>query len=392
MRHGKGDADSDFDAKMAAMTASSLVGRDGRRYPIDQPRWRGDDGSPLLVSPQPGISRQEIASSVRSQWRYAAALPAEMAPISLGEGATPLLDVRISDIDLAVKAEWFNPTASFKDRGTSVMVSLLAHQSVSEILEDSSGNGGASVAAYAAAAGIDAKILVPEATAPAKTLQTRMYGARVEFVAGSRQATAQEALRQSTERFYASHNWHPFFIEGVKLLAYEVWEDLEFSSPDAILVPAGAGSLVLGCALGFAELQRLGAIDSTPRLLAVQPSNCSPLAQAFAAGARVATARPWAPTLADGTAIAQPVRDVEVLGAVRGSGGTIVAVAESSIAPAVRELAARGLYVEPTSAIVIAALPELVRSGAISAGDRVVAVLTGSGLKAPDAAQRILET
>ena len=209
------------------------------RYPLDEPRWCGDDGSPLLVEPLPGITRADVDASVRSQWRYAAALPLALKPVSLGEGCTPLLDVRIDDVDLAVKPEWFNPTASFKDRGTTVMVSLLAHQGVAELLEDSSGNGGASVAAYAAAAGIHAKILAPDSTSEAKTLQSRMHGAELELIPGSRQATADEAVRQSSERFYASHNWHPFFLQGTKLIAYEIWEDLGFHAPDAVLLPAG---------------------------------------------------------------------------------------------------------------------------------------------------------
>jgi threonine synthase len=252
---------------------------------------------------------------------------------------------------------------------------------VTETLEDSSGNAGVSVAAYAAAAGLDARILAPKTTSPLKTQQIRMHGAELELVAGSRQATAEEALRQSAERFYASHNWHPFFLQGTKLLAYEVWEDLGFSAPDAVLVPAGAGSLVLGCSIGFTELLRAGCIDAVPRLLAVQPQNCSPLAAAFAAGDRAAAWDECTPTLAEGAAISKPVRDIEVLAAVRRSGGAIVAVPEPAIAPAVFELAAKGLYVEPTSALVVAALPELRRTGAIGFRDRVVAVLSGSGIR-----------
>ena len=118
-----------------------------------------------------------------------------------------------------------------------------------------------------------------------------MHGAALELVPGPRQATADEAVRQSSERFYASHNWHPFFLQGTKLIAYEIWEDLGFRAPDAVLVPAGAGSLALGCSIGFNELLRAGAIEQLPRLLVVQPENCSPLARAFAAGApSVATA------------------------------------------------------------------------------------------------------
>jgi threonine synthase len=318
-------------------------------------------------------------------------MPFPVAPVSLGEGCTPMLEVKLGGVSLQVKPEWFNPTASFKDRGTSVMMSVLAHQGIRDILEDSSGNGGASVAAYAAAAKIKAKILAPESTSEAKTLQSRMHGARVELVPGPRQATADEAVRQSSEQFYASHNWHPFFLQGTKLLAYEIWEGLGFRAPDAVLLPAGAGSLVLGCSIGFAELRRSGAIGHIPRLLVAQPENCSPLARAFAAGASLVEPRDWAPTMAEGTSIARPVRDIEVLAAVRSSGGAFVAVPEASIAPAVRELAAAGLYAEPTSAIVVAALPELLARGAVSAGDSVVTVLSGSGLKAAQLMTRILE-
>jgi threonine synthase len=366
---------------------AALIGRDGRRYPLAEPRWRGEDGSPLLVSPLPGITRTDIDHTVRSHWRYARALPLALAPVTLGEGCTPLLEQRIAGVDLLVKPEWFNPTGSFKDRGTSAMVSLLAHQGVPAILEDSSGNGGASVAAYAAAAGIAAKILAPESTSEAKLLQSRMHGAELELVPGPRQATADEAVRQSGERFYASHNWHPFFLQGTKLIAYEIWEQLGFDAPDAVLLPTGAGSLALGCSIGFNELLRAGEIDRIPRLLVAQPEHCSPLARAFATGADEAQDGDWQPTIAEGTSIARPVRDREVLHAVRESGGTIVAVPEDAIAPAVRTLASHGLYAEPTSAIVVAALQHLT----IERSETVVTVLTGSGLKAATAMARILD-
>ncbi|RVW02465.1 threonine synthase [Rhodococcus spongiicola] len=374
------------------MPPSTLVGRDGSHYPIDTPRWRAADGSPLLVSPLPGITGGDVDTSVRSQWRYSRALPFAMRPVSLGEGCTPMLDLTVEGITLHVKPEWFNPTGSFKDRGSSVMMSVLAHQGIEEILEDSSGNGGASVAAYAAAAGIHATILAPQSTSEAKLLQSRFHGARVDLVPGDRHATAVEAVRRSGELFYASHNWHPFFLQGTKLLAYEIWEDLGFGVPDAVLLPAGAGSLALGCSIGFDELVRSGAIEKPPRILVVQPQNCSPLVEAFTAGRPEVSREPgrWTPTVAEGTSIAVPVRDREVLDAVRASGGDMVAVPETAIGPAVRRLAARGLYAEPTSAMVIAALPDFLRHGSISESSIVVAILTGSGLKADRSMARLL--
>ncbi|WP_306205742.1 threonine synthase [Actinoplanes sp. RD1] len=370
---------------------TSLVDRAGRHYPLDEPRWRGDDGSPLMVTPLRGITRDDIAPHVRSQWRYAAALPDGIAqPVSLGEGCTPLLPFDLDGLHVSLKPEWFNPTASFKDRGTSVMMSLLRAQGVPAMLEDSSGNGGSSVAAYAAAAGIRATILAPESTSPAKIQQSRVHGATVELIPGSRQATADEAVRRSAGVFYASHNWHPFFLQGTKLLAYEIWEDLGFDAPDAVVLPCGAGSLVLGLHLGFGELLASGAITRRPRLLVAQPARCSPLASAFAAGRDTVTPGEWSPTIAEGTSIARPIRDREVLAAVRTSGGAMSAVPEEAIAPAAFELAGRGLYAEPTSAIVLPALRDFAARGDLIPGQTVVVILTGTALKSADTMGRLL--
>jgi len=363
------------------VSAAALIGRDGRRYPLTEPRWRGEDGSPLLVSPLPGITRADIDHAARSHWRYARALPLALAPLTLGEGCTPLLEQKIAGVDLLIKPEWFNPTGSFKDRGTSVMISLLAHQRVPAILEDSSGNGGASVAAYAAAAGIAAKILAPESTSGAKLLQSRMHGAELELVPGPRQATADEAVRQSGERFYASHNWHPFFLQGTKTLAYELWEDLGFTAPDNVVIPTGAGSNVLGCWIGFKELLAAGQIAKLPRIFVAQPLNCSPIDASFMTGAETLVERIVRPTIAEGTAIRRPVRLQEILQALRETDGKTVALTEEQIAAAVRRLAASGLYAEPTSASAAAAIEVLAQRGDIKASETTVALLTGTGLK-----------
>jgi threonine synthase len=364
-------------------TQPYLYDRSGARYPIAEARWRGDDGTPLMVSPLGGITRESVDRSDRSQWRYRAALPVDLPSwVSLGEGCTPMLRAEVDGISVRVKPEWFNPTASFKDRGTTVMMSVLASQGITEMLEDSSGNGGASVAAYAAAAGIKAKILAPESTSAAKIVQSRVHGAQIELVPGDRTATSDEAIRQADSRFYASHNWHPFFLQGTKLLAYEIWEDLGFAAPDNVIVPAGAGSLVLGCFIGFSELVASGAISRLPRILVAQPENCSPLARAFGAGLAQAADGAWQPTLAEGTSIARPVRDREVLAAVTSSGGGFQTVSEDEIPDAVLSLAAQGLYAEPTSSIAAAAVPGFVRQGLLRSGETTVMVLTGSGLKA----------
>ncbi|MFF8386974.1 pyridoxal-phosphate dependent enzyme [Streptomyces kanasensis] len=362
--------------------------RSGRTYALDPLRWRGDDGAPLTVSPLPGLTPSGVDTGTRSLWRYRAALPDVCGerPVSLGEGRTPLVEGTWDGEPVLFKLEWFSPTGSFKDRGSSVMVSALAASGVREVVEDSSGNGGSSVAAYGAAAGIGVTILVPEGTSPAKVLQTRAYGAAVDTVPGGRDETAAEALRRSADTCYAGHNWHPFFLQGTKTLAYELWEDLGFRAPDAVVTVAGAGSIVLGCDLGFSELLAAGRIPRLPRLLVAQPAACAPLHAAF----QGLPAPDFGPTIAEGTAIREPVRQPEVVDAIRRSGGDTVALSEEAIMAAARRLAASGLYAEPTSATAAAAVSLFRERGAIRDGETTVVVLTGSGLKAPVATDRLL--
>jgi threonine synthase len=356
---------------------SYLDPRTGRTWPLAVPRWCGDAREPLMLTPRTGIGRDQIAPT-RSLWRYAAALPfMPAAPISLGEGCTPLVEHALAGATALLKCEWFMPTGSFKDRGASVMLSLLRDQGVTAVLEDSSGNGGAAVSAYAAAGGMAATIFVPSSTSPAKTVQSRAAGATIELVPGSRQDCADAALAKSSEIFYASHNWHPFFLEGTKTLAYELWEDLSFIAPDNIIMPCGAGSNVLGCWLGFSELLRAGQIGRLPRLFAAQPAHCGPIARA-ALGLPAEEAKP---TIAEGTAIAQPIRLPECLAALRESGGGAVLLEEAEIAAASLSLARRGIYVEPTCAQAAAAFGRLLAAGRIAARETTVVVLTGTGLK-----------
>ncbi|MGO9742031.1 MAG: pyridoxal-phosphate dependent enzyme [Roseiarcus sp.] len=355
----------------------------GKTYPFLPPRWASDEGRPLAIAPLTGLGRDDIARETRSLWRYAAALPFPIAdPVTLGEGVTPLLARAWRGAKALFKLEWFSATGSFKDRGASVMISALRELGVTRVLEDSSGNGGAAIAAYAAAAGMRAKILVPAYTPAAKTVQMRAYGAQIELVPGTRQDTADEARRQSANIFYASHNWQPLFLQGTKTLAYELWEDLGFRAPDHVVVPCGAGSNVLGCDIGFDELERRGEIARRPRLHAIQPEACAPIARAFAAGVNVCPEIAPEPTIAEGTAIAKPVRGAEVLAAIRRCGGTALAVSESAIEAACRELASCGLYAEPTSAVAAAGLSRLLSEGRIAGGEVAVVVLTGGGLKA----------
>jgi len=357
--------------------------RNGRRYPLEVPRWCSDERTPLLVTPGAGLSRDDIDGRTRSLWRYQAALAVRIdRPISLGEGCTPLVEQAWGDLRPHFKLEWFNPTGSFKDRGSAVLLSFLRQIGVDAVLEDSSGNGGSSMAGLGAAGGMRVKILAPASTSPAKIAQVRAYGAEVQLVEGPREESEAEAIRQSSATFYASHNWQPFFLEGTKSLAYELWEDFGFRAPDNIVVPVGAGSSLLGCAFGFRELLQAGQIARLPRLFVAQPQNCSPIDASFKAGVDTPVARDVHKTIAEGTAIKNPMRLREIIGALRESGGGTIALTENELVAALRRLARQGLFAEPTSASAAAALDKLAGAGAIKPKETTVVILTGTGLKA----------
>jgi threonine synthase len=366
--------------------------RSGERYPLDRPRWCADGLKPLLISPQRGITRDEIDRGTRSLWRYQASLPVEVSkPISLGEGCTPLVQREWDSFRPFFKLEWFNPTCSFKDRGTAVMLSYLRQIGVEAVLEDSSGNGGASVAAYGAAGGMRVKIIAPAYTSPAKIAQVRAYGAEVQLVEGPREESEKEAIRQSDRIFYSSHNWQPFFLQGTKSIAYELWEDFNFEVPDNVIVPVGAGSTLLGCHIGFGELLAAGQIKKLPRLFAAQPFNCSPVDASFKAGVDTPVPRAVNKTIAEGTAIAHPLRLREMIHALRETGGETVAVSEQEIVAALKRLARLGLFAEPTSAGAAAALTKLIERNVINASERTVVLISGTGIKTASAIAELLD-
>ncbi len=355
----------------------------GELFPLETPLWQSPDGNPLMISDLPGISKDDIDFSERSIWRYRKALPIEIAnPITMGEGLTPLLSRDLAGTEVHYKVEWLSPTGSFKDRGASVMLSYLRQVGVHAVLEDSSGNGGSAIAAYGAAGGIAVRILTPETTQSAKVAQMRAFGAEVQLVPGPRENSQTEAIRQSNDTFYASHNWQAFFLQGTKLLAYELWEDFGFTAPDNVIVPSSAGSNILGLHIGFSELLRAGQIDRLPRLFCAQPENCAPVDAALRADAADQVSFNSEPTIAEGTAIKEPVRMVQMLEALRSSQGGAITASEAEIEQSVRDLASMGLYAEPTSAYGAVTTQKLLETGVIKPDEKTVIVLTGSGLKA----------
>ena len=363
----------------------------GATYPTDTARWCSDTGGYLNLTPGAGLKRSDIDTSRHSVWRYAKAIGVDdKHAVTLGEGWTPLTSGEWHGAQVMFKLEFMMPTGSFKDRGMTVMVSYLKSRGITTVLEDSSGNAGASLSSYAAAAGMHCRILVPETASYPKIAQIAAGGADVVTIGGTRQDVADAALRMSHEIFYASHNWQPFFVEGTKTLAYELWEQLGFTAPDNVIVPLGYGSNVLGCERGFAELMRNGEMAKMPRIFGVQAANCAPYFNAWQAGVEHLVPTAVTPTIAEGIASSKPTRVAEALRVARRSGGSIVAVSEDEIVTALGTLARKGLYVEPTSAAAGAGLTQLLGSGAIKPGESTVLVLTGTGLKASEKIGQLL--
>lgn len=326
-------------------------------------------------------------------WRYrpALALPSDVPLLSLGEGRTPVVELAAWGGDQGLsqcraKLEFMAPTGSFKDRGAAPVIASLEAQGIAKIVEDSSGNAGAAMAAYAARAGLAADIYVPAAAPSAKLAQIAQYGATVRPVEGTREdvAEAAAAAAQAPGAAYASHSRHPAFVEGTKTFVLELLEDGVDALPQHLVFPVGNGGLILGAHKALTELRQAGLQFRMPRLHIAQAAACQPLVQAFNADAAAPVAVERRPTIAGGIDVAVPARGAAVLQAARDTGGSAVAVGEDEIA-ATRSALARdeGLFVEATSAAAFAAAAQLRAQGAIAAEDSVLIAATGSGLKDP---------
>ncbi len=339
-------------------------------------------GGPFELPPldlDPGV----LDPRASGLWRYRAWLPLAGDPVSLGEPETPLVAVAWDEARTLMKVEGLLPTGSFKDRGTAAMVTHLRRVGARHVVEDSSGNAGASVAGYCARAGIACAIYVPEIASPAKLRQVEAYGARLVRVPGSREATAEAARRAAAQTAYASHVWSPYFLAGTRTCAFELWEQLDRRAPDHVVLPVGSGTLLLGLARGFDALRAAGLVAGVPRLWAVQAASVAPLVRALGGEPVVPPPEGWTAPVAEGIAIARPVREQEILAALRASRGGAVAVDDASVLAAQAELARQGLYAEPTSAAAPAGLRTLLAAGRIGRQEQTVVVLTGHGLKTP---------
>ncbi len=371
--------------------AQLICHKTGETYTLTDKRWQSDSGGLLDIDFEAQFPWEQIRKRPTSLWRYreALAISPEVHPVTLGEGFTPLLKESFEGCPVQLKLEYLFPSGSYKDRGASVLMTQVRALGIQEVVQDSSGNAGAAIANYAARAGVSCHILLPETTSPGKVAQAQLYGAKLRRVPGPREESALEALKIAQNLYYASHVWNPFFLQGTKTLAYELWEQGAGNLPDTLVVPAGNGSILLGAYLGFQDLQKAGLLDKIPRMIAVQAAACAPLYHAFVQDKAEGVPVVPKPTLAEGIAIADAKRGHQMLDVVRNTQGRILRVREAEIKHALMDLAQRGYYVEPTSAAVIAGLLKYIREYR-QEGETLGSVLTGHGLKSSEKILKLL--
>jgi threonine synthase len=337
-------------------------------------------------------SQDSLASAPNNMWRYAPALPVrhETSIISLGEGMTPIQPARrtgkrIGAPELTIKDEGLNPTGSFKARGMSCAISMCVEFGIRKLAVPSAGNAASALAAYAAAAGIEAHIFMPRDVPQANFIECKAYGAHVTLVDG----LISDCARIVTERkdaegwFDVSTLKEPYRLEGKKTMGYELAEQLGWELPDAIFYPTGGGVGIIGMWKAFAEMEALGWIGSKrPKMIAVQAAGCQPIVRAFEEKADRSRFWEGATTVAAGLRVPKPLGDFLVLQAVRESGGTAVAVPDADLVDAGLQLAAdEGVFIAPEGAACVAAAQRLLREGFLRGDDRIVIYNTGSGLK-----------
>ena len=342
------------------------------------------------------ISRQRIEAGPRSIWRYADLLPvSDPAPVDLGAGFTPLvradrLAAELGLGELWIKDDTANPTGSFKDRVVSVALTKARQLGFKIAACASTGNLANSVAAHAARAGMDSVVLIPHDLEQAKVTMTSVYGGRVFAVQGSYDDVNRlcaELTSEQPEWAFVNVNVRTYYAEGSKTLAFEVAEQLGWQAPDHVVVPIGSGSQLTKVAKGFKELYQVGLLDEEPsvRVSGAQAEGCAPVATAFAEGSDVI--RPVKPrTIAKSLAIGNPADGWYALDTIRKSGGACAAVTDAEVLDGIRLLArTEGIFAETAGGVTIATLAKLAAQGVVRPDERVVAMITGHGLKTVEA-------
>jgi len=367
----------------------------GESYDADTLQNLSRAGAPLLARydlEKATVSPGDIAGGPANLWRYSQFLPIRDAAsiITLGEGWTPLLHVeqlraKLRLPHITLKNEAVNPTGSFKDRGMAVAVARAHELGAKELAVGTAGNAGSSLAAYAAAYGLQAHVAMPDDTPRAFIAECQAFGADLSLVKGlitDANAHVQKGIRE--------HGWfdtatlrEPYRIEGKKTLGYELFEQFGGSLPDVILYPTGGGTGLIGMWKAFDEMEQLGWVDSRrPRMISVQSDGCAPIVRAFEQGEDHAETWQDASTIASGLRVPRAIGDFLILDAIRKSGGAAIAVSDQAIHAAWGEMASlTGIFAAPEGAATLAALHDLIAGGQVERDERIVLFNTGSGLK-----------
>jgi threonine synthase len=328
--------------------------------------------------------------TAHNMWRYAEFLPIDSdRAVSLGEGFTPLIRAKsiskfIGIRSLYLKLEFNSPTGSFKDRGASMLLSKARDVGARAVAIDSSGNAAASVAAYSAKASLDCYVFTPSYASVAKLVQAGMYNARVIRIKGTRKDVFDVATKASRELgwYYCGFQTNPFASDGMKTIAFEVCEQMEWKAPDRMVFPVGTGSGLVGSWMGLKLLRELGWIERISSLDCIQPEGCAPIARAYELRSQEIEAVEHPKTIAEGLMIGHPLKGKLVLRAMNETSGLAKTVNDDEIIDAAKLLArSEGIFVEPSSAASIAGLRRLAEEGRIDPEEKVVCVLTGTGLK-----------
>jgi len=347
------------------------------------------------------IEPKTLLSRPRDLWRYKEVLPVgnESSIMSLGEGFTPLLRARrlgdkLGLPNLYLKDESQNPTGSFKARGMAVAVSKAHELGIRKLAVPSAGNAGGAMAAYAAKAGMDAAVFMPEGTPLANRLECALHGAKVTLVPGSI-TDCGRVMRETLaggDWFDLSTLREPYRVEGKKTMAYEVYEQLGGRLPDAMIYPTGGGTGLIGMWKAFDEMQEIGWIrDRRPRMFAIQAHGCAPIVRAYAGGKECGEEWKNPQTVASGLRVPAGIGDFLILRGIRKSRGAALAVSDADMLTAVREIAeTEGLITSPEGGATLAGLKKLLFDGFLGGHESIVLFLTATGYKYMEALERLV--
>ena len=376
---------------------SLACSKTGEKFPAGQLHNLSPAGAPMLARydlerARAELTKERVAAGPNSMWRYGPLLPVAdpESIVSLGEGNTPLiraarLGQKLGADNLLVKDESANPTGTFKARGMACAVSMAKELGVTKLATPSAGNAGSALAAYAAAAGMEAHIFMPRDVPRANYIECKMFGAHTTLVDGLISDCGRiVAERKDAEGWFdVSTLKEPYRIEGKKTMGLELAEQLGWRLPDAIFYPTGGGVGMIGMWKAFDELERIGWIGpKRPKMIAVQAAGCAPIVRAFEEGAEASEFWEGAETLAAGLRVPKAIGDFLVLKAVRESNGTCLSVSDPDLFAAGRLLAeSEGLFVAPEGAACFAALQQLLENGFLKKDEEIVIYNTGTGLK-----------